>query len=245
MQLYIENRIKQNPYNSDILQNTTPIICFGNLFNSTFATLGLNPSNKEFVDNNNNFLSDNNLRFQNCFSLSEHDLTKLTNDKTNLVLDSCISYFKFNPYKRWFNVLEKYVLSKLNVSYYNDTCCHLDIVQWATAEKWGSISKISQTQLIDKDYPFLLRQLENQNINLLLINGKGVFDILSKIEKTYIQKEEEIQINAETCQMTKFYFKIGKKRINCIAWSKNMQSSYGLTNNMKEKIGNRIKNSQN
>ena len=133
MQLYIENRIKQNPYNSKILQMSTPVICFGNIFNSHVATLGLNPSNKEFVDDNNAFLSGMKLRFQDCFSLSQNDLTKLKLNQTELVLRYCLEYFNNpNPYGEWFDYLERHVLSKLDISYYNGSCCHLDLVQWAT-----------------------------------------------------------------------------------------------------------------
>ncbi len=241
MQLYLENRIKQNPYNSEILQNSTPVICFGDLFNSQIATLGLNPSNKEFVDNHNSFTA---VRFQNCFSLSQSDLTKLNTIQTNLILNNCIDYFNGKPYKGWFNVLEKHILTKLNISYYNKTCCHLDIVQWTTSNKWRDISDVNQNLLIDNDYPFLLQQLKFQNINLLLINGVGVFDIIDSQEKIHIQKEETIKIKSETCRMLKFYFNIGIKKINCIAWSKNLQSTYGLTNDMRNSIGDWILNNK-
>lgn len=244
MQSYLENRIKQNPYNGEILQNSTPVICFGDLFNSKTATLGLNPSNKEFVDNNNNFLSGNDLRFQDCFSLYQKDLTKLGAEETELVLHNCTDYFKINPYRKWFDVLEKNILKKINVSYYNNTCCHLDIVQWATSKKWGEVDKINRDILLNSDYPFLIQQLENQEINLLLVNGISVFNILNEREHLIIQQDETIRISNETCRMIKFYFQKENKNINGIAWSKNIQSSVGLTSEMRESIGNWVKNNR-
>jgi hypothetical protein len=244
MQLYIEKRIKQNPYNSEILPNSTPVICFGDLFNSKIATLGLNPSNKEFVDNSNIFLAGRFLRFQNCFSLSQTDLTKVDNNQTDLVLNNCIDYFKINPYRDWFDVLENYILKKINISYYTKTCCHLDVVQWATSNKWRDVSKSNQNSLLNNDYPFLIQQLNNQDIETLLINGKGVFDIINSKEKIYILKDETIYVKSETCRIIKFYIKIGTKIINCFAWSKNLQSAIGLTNNMRNSIGDWILNNK-
>jgi hypothetical protein len=154
---YIENRIKQNPKYTEILSKSTPVICFGDLFNSRVATLGLNPSDKEFVDDKKIFLSGPFLRFQNCDSLSQNDLTKLDSIQTALVLQDCLEYFKNpNPYKEWFDILEEYILKKLEISYYNGTCCHLDLVQWATSKKWGEIKSV-QSKLLDSDIPFLFQ----------------------------------------------------------------------------------------
>lgn len=243
MHNYFENRIKQNPYNSEILQMSTPVICFGNIFNSHVATLGLNPSNKEFVDDNNVFLSGMDLRFQDCFSLSQNDLTKLNINQTELVLQYCLEYFNNpNPYGEWFDYLEKHILSKLDISYYNGTCCHLDLVQWATSKKWRDVKSTNQSILLNSDFPFLLQQLDNQNIRLLLINGNGVFTTLK--EKGDISDEVKVTIRSgtETCQMIMFLLKVGNKKVSCIAWSKNLQSSMGLSNNMRCEIGNWVKN---
>jgi hypothetical protein len=243
MQLYIENRIKQNPYNSKILQMSTPVICFGNIFNSHVATLGLNPSNKEFVDDNNVFLSGMKLRFQDCFSLSQNDLTRLNLNQTELVLRYCLEYFNNpNPYGGWFDYLERHVLSKLDISYYNGTCCHLDLVQWATTEKWGKVLWDDRSILLDRDFPFFLQQLDYNNIELLLINGSGVWGILNKKGNIKDEMEEIINLEDETCKLKKFLLNTGKKKIQCMAWSKNLQSSFGLTNSMRAEIGNWIKN---
>lgn len=245
MQTYIENRIKQNPYNNEILQMSTPVICFGNIFNSNVATLGLNPSNKEFVDDNNIFLSGEEIRFQNCFSLSQNDLTKLNANQTEMVLQYCLEYFNNpNPYREWFDYLEKYVLSKLEISYYNGTCCHLDLVQWATSNKWRDVLPSNQSILLNLDYPFLIHQLDNQDIGLLLINGNGVFQTIIEKGEIIDPRNMIIVCGNDTCQMNKFLLNTGKKKIRCMSWSKNLQSSYGLTNNMRNEIGNWVKNNQ-
>ena len=153
MHQYIENRIKQNPNNPEILQMSTPVICFGNMFNSKVATLGLNPSNKEFVNDKNVFWSGINLRFQNCFSLSQNDLTRLNSDQTELILQYSLKYFNnHNPYREWFNCIENNVLSKLDISYYNGTCCHLDLVQWATSKKWRDVPPDNRTSLLTQTF---------------------------------------------------------------------------------------------
>jgi hypothetical protein len=243
MEIYIENRIKQNPNNLEILRNSTPVICFGNLMNSRIATLGLNPSDKEFVDDDKNFLSGRYLRFQNCFTLMQNDLTKLNSNQTELVLQYCLEYFNnFNPYREWFDYLERHVLSKLDISYYNGTCCHLDLVQWATSNKWRDVLPVNQSILLNSDYSFFLHQLDNQDIVVLLVNGNGVFRTL--MEKGEISDEVNmiIECGNETCQMHKLLLNTGKKKIRCIAWSKNLQSTFGLTNNMRNEIGNWIEN---
>ena len=242
MHPYIEKRIKQNPYNPEILPMSTPVICFGDLYKSNVATLGLNPSDKEFVDDNKIFLEAGELRFQNCFSLSQNDLTQLNANQTELVLQYCLEYFNNeNPYRVWFNKLEDYVLSNLDISYYNGTCCHLDLVQWATSKKWRNVLPENQSILIDSDYPFLLHQLENQNIELLLVNGNGVYQALMNKGEIRHEKKDIIICGTETCRMNKFIINTGTKNIIGIAWSKNLQSSKGLTNIMRYEIGNWIK----
>lgn len=242
---YIENRIKENPYNSDILQCSTPVICFGDINKSEIATLGINPSDKEFVDNKGNFLLNSSLRFQNCYSLKQTDLTLLNTKQTDLVFDYCCNYFKNpNPYKKWFDVIENYILSFLNVSYYDNTCCHIDLIQWATKDKWRDLSQISKNNLLDNDFSFFIKLLKFQKIKILLINGIGIFNILNKKLSLRIIKDEYIYSDNKKCRVIKFSFISNNKNIICFAWSQNLQSSFGLTNKMKTKIGQWLRSNQ-
>jgi hypothetical protein len=63
----------------------------------------------------------------------------------------------------------------------------------------------------------------------------------SSVGKGEIRNELKKTIEIETCTMIKFQLKLNNKHLKCISWSKNLQSSRGLTNEMRNMIGNWVK----
>ena len=74
-----KSRIRTNPIaNLCIVNNSTPVVVFGNIEKSKVATLGINPSKNEFLDNLNALLSGDQKRFETLNSLEASDLSNLT-----------------------------------------------------------------------------------------------------------------------------------------------------------------------
>lgn len=230
-------RIKTVPDNSAIVAGSTPVVFFGDIKNSTVATLGINPSKNEF-QNNGILLSGNQKRFETLSSLGASNLSRLTDHQVQKVYDACINYFKTNPYRRWFDQLENNILKKFSVSFYSGTACHLDLVQWATDPIWRSVDNATKAQLIQSDIKFLASQLAEEKIEILLINGKEATDIFRNNFNPTLIKQDKLTVSNKTCNVCALDLRLSNKTIKIYAWSNNLQSTVGLTNLMRAEIGN-------
>src|ERR1700722_10513727 len=118
-----------------------PVPSFGDLSSSRVATLGLNPSNREFVDELGEELRGTFRRFHTLTSLGLQSWSDVDARHLRLILESCCNYFLGNPYDRWFKKLDQ-VVSGANASFYDASCqaCHLDLIPYATARKWTELT---------------------------------------------------------------------------------------------------------
>ena len=236
---YIEQRIRRPiPSDSCVVPGSTPVVAFGNARTATVATLGINPSRQEFLDTRGNELAGCNRRLATHRSLGTDGLSDAPLPVIAQVLHDCDSYFQRNPYFQWFDQLEK-ILQACESSYYDGSACHLDLVQWATDPTWNGIKPRSlREQLIDEDKEFLNSQLTRENIGLLLVNGDGVVKQLRR--KLGVALEEADQI--ENLWLHPVRLLVGKMfgRIDVVAWSVNIQSSHGVTNELRTELATRV-----
>jgi hypothetical protein len=97
-----------------------PVPSFGDLSRSRVATLGLNPSNREFVDEFGNELQGAACRFHTLKSLDLESWSDVDSRHLHLILDSCGTYSDRNPYDKWFKKLDQ-VVAGTSTSYYDAT----------------------------------------------------------------------------------------------------------------------------
>ncbi|MCA1648576.1 MAG: hypothetical protein LC797_24980, partial [Chloroflexi bacterium] len=161
------------PENAHIVARSTPVVAFGDPSTVEVATLGINPSASEF-SSHGQLLSGNDRRLATLESLGAERLDDLTDSQVAELVSECAAYFRRRPYKRWFDPLDKLLKLGANV-YYDDTACHLDLVQWATDPMWGKIPdrKVRNT-LLEDGTPYLRAQLARENIRVVLLNGRAV-----------------------------------------------------------------------
>ncbi|MCM8832279.1 MAG: hypothetical protein NC918_08825 [Candidatus Omnitrophica bacterium] len=110
---------KPLPTTVDIVKGYIPIVFFGNVEKAEIATLSLNPSSKEFIHNGKKRCVDRK-------ELRVSDSQKLTREQAECVYQSLLLYFEINPYKKWFDPINKLFQSK-GYEYYNHKIVHLDI----------------------------------------------------------------------------------------------------------------------
>lgn len=236
---YIERRIRRPiPADAYVVPGSTPVVAFGNAREATVATLGLNPSRMEFLDKSGQELVGHDRRLATHKSLCTGDLASAPLSVVAQVLQDCDSYFQRNPYRWWFDQLEK-VLQACGVSYYRGSSCHLDLVQWATDPTWNRIKRRRlREQLIDEDIEFLSNQLTCENIELLLVNGDGVAKQLQR--KLGVTLEEAGRMNCLWSHPVRLL--VGKilGRIDVVAWSVNIQSSPGVSNQLRTELAKRV-----
>jgi len=161
----------------------SPVLAFGDPMRSRIATLGLNPSNLEFVDNRGRPLLAPHHRFESLTTLDAEDWSDVAKQGVRKVWQACEDYFLRNPYDQWFKRLEK-ILIDTGSSYYSslgDRACHLDLVPFATGRKWSELSSNERVQLIDLGAPSLAKAVRASEIRVLVLNGSAVVREFNRI----------------------------------------------------------------
>ena len=93
------------------------------------ATVGINPSDKEFV--NALEIVGHKRRFHTLKSLGISCWSEADDCHIQHILESCTKYFECdrNSYDRWFKPLDK-IVAGTGASFYSSDACHLDLVPY-------------------------------------------------------------------------------------------------------------------
>jgi hypothetical protein len=235
---YVEERIRaMPPPRSCVVPGSTPVVAFGDASRARVATLGLNPSKQEFLSPRGRELDGDERRFETCGSLGVGSLIRASRGKVKRVLAACNDYFKRNPYRQWFDQLDL-INRACGASYYKGTACHLDLVQWATDPTWTDLSWASWERLMDRDLLFLQRQLRSSRIRLLLLNGRSVVRQFEEAFRIMLSTSKpDIHVSTVT---TKLFVGSIFDSIRVVGWSTNLQSSWGVSDELREKIAARV-----
>ena len=221
----IEMARRTRPSGCLIVDKSTPVVAFGDVTTSRVATLGINPSDREFVENGK-LLDRNNRRLETLDSLKANDSEVLTTEQAQSLLAGCYDYFKTGKaYGNWFDILDQVINSGLGVSYYDGSACHLDLVQWATSTKWASLPKSIRIRLLDEGTQHLRDQLTNEQISHVIVNGRAVWNELTRSKfLTY----DEVGCLTYGSQQTKSKLIVGNAgSTKFIGWTANLQSGFG------------------
>jgi hypothetical protein len=176
----------------------------------------------EFQDKHGNELSGPARRFETLASLGIGDLASASDEVLSRVARACDAYFLRNPYTYWFDQLRP-MLEAVDASYYNGSACHLDLVQWATNPVWGKIrDPITRKLLLVDDAEFLRQQLAWGKFKVLLVNGRDATRLLAKLVGVSLREEGKLA----KWRLSSGYLPSGTR---VIAWSLNVQSSWGVT----------------
>ncbi|MCI0689929.1 MAG: hypothetical protein L0Y54_22230 [Sporichthyaceae bacterium] len=215
------------PVGAPVVPGSTPVVGFGDPRRAEVATLGINPSRVEFVGNGS-LLSGSARRLATLESLGADDLMMLSDAQVAEVVADCARYFGpgRNPYRRWFDPLDRLLAAGVGASFYDGSACHLDLVQWATDPVWGEIGDAAvRRALLADGLPHLRAQLQQENIRLVLLNGRTVLDQVRATGLATLTKTGTLPLAASTCSL---YTGIGEG-VRFLGWSTNLQSSRGVT----------------
>ena len=218
---------REPPVRGLIVEGSTPVIYFGNFRSARVATLGINPSNKEFEENSA-LLKEDRRRLSTLESLGANSLESLTDEQVNQVVRDCDNYFQSpNYYRGWFDQIEAVIKPGLGVSFFDGSACHLDLVQWATSNKWGILEPNGKSRLLDEGRNHLLNLLKNSQISLVIVNGKSVWNELESAGFGAAKNIGSLTFgkSKKTCQLL-----INKsKKLVFLGWSSNIPSQQGTT----------------
>lgn len=233
----IERRLRTMPPVESVVPGSTPVPSFGDAMSTRVLTLGINPSQREFLDAADQLLVGTASRFVSLKSLNRSDLLNAPMKDIEQVYKACCDYFAVNPYRRWFNVLNE-LLQSLGVSYYEGSAAHVDLVQWATRPVWGKLPAEIRFALIADGKDFLDWQLSQPHVQTVLINGRTALDTF--VRSTGMHPEVAAEIPGLMGRVEYIY----RCQLNCggqiLGWTTNLQSSFGVTKTFRRSLADAI-----
>lgn len=256
---YVFNQLNTNHLeNLEIIPWASPVISFGNVRTSQIATLGINPSDREFMDVNGVELKSSERRFHTLNSLGLKNWKEANLGHLEKIDKSCEDYFLRNPYDGWFKRLD-YIISGSSKSFYfpSHDACHLDLVPWATRFKWSSLKKEQQDKLLNQSSSILGTILKYSKIQVLVLNGQTVVSNLENVADIVLEKKEILdwKLKRKTSKDVSGYSysgvieKIGEvpldKEILVLGYNHNLQSTFGVTSEVQSSIRSWITNQLN
>ena len=160
------------------MAGSLPVLFFGDLLSAQIATVGINPSDQEYLDRKGDELTGDARRFETLTSLHAPSRQALTDAQCAQAIATMQSYFVRKPtVYRWFRSLER-VLAGMGYSYAHGQVAHLDLVQEATMPTWSALGRSHRTEadnLLANDLPFLQWQLATFPLRAVICNGMTVF----------------------------------------------------------------------
>ncbi|NJD65398.1 MAG: hypothetical protein FIB00_09170 [Chloroflexi bacterium] len=228
-----------------------PVPVFGSLGRATVATLGINPSNREFMSATGLELSGCERRFPTLHSLGLSRWAEVDARSLHAILRACDDYFLRNPYRVWFDSLEK-VVKGLDVSFFDSVrpACHLDLVPYATTRKWSGVDNKSRQELLSLSGGMLASLIRASNISTLVLNGAAVAREFQRVAGLRLTLTETtgwrlqrrgsrsvpgIAYHGVTDQIAGEYL---DRDLLVLGYNHNLQSSFGVTNEARLGIRN-------
>jgi hypothetical protein len=235
---------------ADVIPWGAPIPCFGDPSRSVVATLGLNPSNREFVDAAGIELDGKHRRFHTLNSLRLNRWSEVTRSHEMLIEQSCREYFSRNPYDAWFGQLD-FILDGAAATYYEKfgaRACHLDLVPYATKNKWAHLDIEQRGALLKAGGDVLTQLLRETPISVLVLNGASVIDNFEQMAGVKLSKQvkKDWALNrkdkpgVQGCAYSGAIGSIGGnalgKEVLVLGFNHNIQSSFGVSSKVRESI---------
>jgi hypothetical protein len=104
---------------------------------------------------------------------------------------------------------------------------------------WGKLPTTVRKLLVANDARFLARQLENERLRLMLVNGIGVLKELARSMAGQLEAKEVDPITGYGYRPTRLFTGKSSIMVRVIAWSTNVQSSHGVTMELRKELAER------
>lgn len=237
---------------TEIIRWGSPVPVFGDISSSTIATVGLNPSSREFIDESGTELDGPERRFHTLNSLGLSSWLDVDARHLDQIVDAYHSYFDQNPYDTWFKKLES-VLSGTNASFYDSSrkACHLDVIPFATMRRWADLQSSQHSLLLSSAGNSLGILLRDSPIRTLILNGRSVvhlFEAMAGVRLAYHEmpawslprQSGDVMGIAYSGKIEGLLDVNFDHEISVIGFNHNLQSSFGVTTAVIEAIASWI-----
>ena len=247
------DQLDTNLRETEVIYRCSPVLSFGDSEKSQVATVGINPSYREFLDPEGDELQGQERRLHTLASLGIDSWDKADFRHLALIAETGRSYFDSNPYSAWFSRME-YVMAGLNASYYGSpgTACHIDLVPFATARRWSEIPSHRQSYLLDVSKDIIGSILRDSPIQTLVLNGITVvrrFEYLADchlssetIPSWFLKRENGSDVPGVAFKgsIDKFGEVYLERSVKVLGFNHNLQGSFGVSNRILKAIRDRV-----
>lgn len=234
---------------ANVIRWSSPVPSFGDVARCRVATLGLNPSNREFVDDDGNELNGEARRFHTLRSFGIARWSEARRTHVRQIVESCRAYFTRNPYDSWFKQLD-HIISGTRASYYDSStsACHLDLIPFATACKWTGLTREQRSILLEVSTDALAELLRDSPVRVLVLNGRSVVDQFEDMAAVKLEchlmphwslrrgGEKKVAGYAYKGTVRTFAGLDMGRDILVLGFNHNIQSSFGVSNEVREAI---------
>ena len=233
----------------DVIGWGCPIPFFGHLESARLATVGINPSNREFVGMDGNELVERDRRLPTLSSLGLSSWSQADFVALRSILVACREYFEHNPYDGWFAALQR-IIEPTERSYYapRSDACHLDVVPWATIGKWGTLSPTARRKLVERAAEALVEMIACSPLSMLVLNGQEVVrqfeTLLGKgLHAERVPAWDLPRRSGRAVPGVAYYGRISsiaeiplERDLLVVGYNHNLQSSFGVTTAVRDSI---------
>jgi hypothetical protein len=161
------------PPSGATVPGTLPVLFFGDLLGAEVATVGLNPSDQEYLAKDGALLAGPAQRFATLASLGAADRASLSDEQCAEAIEWMRDYYEPDKpvYGSWFNALSR-VVEGFGASFRERSAVHLDLIQEATSPVWSELAKSEREALLEKDLPFLEWEIRAFPLTTVICTGK-------------------------------------------------------------------------
>jgi phage-related protein len=212
------------PSGVGVIPFTTPVVSFGDFTTSRIATIGINPSSKEFLAGKK-LRSNQKKRLADFETLGKKGESNFTPEEAKQIWTGCKNYFSGkNAYWSWFKHFDE-ILTRIDSGYRSGLSAHLDLSPWATSPIWNKMTPSEQNALINHDKDFLTWQLKESPIRTIIFNGNTVRKALDASMGFHLKVDRTFEYTAgQKNQVSKFYYGDGPTGELVLGWTLNIPS---------------------
>lgn len=167
-----------------------PVLFFGDLFTATIATIGMNPSRREYLSASGQELEGKERRFETLGSLSSRARSLLDDGQVQKAVRRMRGYFDPDkPKYAWFNALTR-VIEGMGFSFVRRSATHLDLVQEATDPVWSQwVERDPKTAVavLHSDLAFLKAEIETFPLRAVVATSARVLQEISAMFATKVE----------------------------------------------------------
>lgn len=244
---YIDYLDRRNP--RAVLPWACPVPYFGAASEASIATVGINPSNLEFMDSHGRELEGHLRRLPTLRSLGISSWANADSRHVGEVVEGCNGYFISRPYNRWFGVLER-VLGMSSYTFYGErpSACHIDLVAFTTTDKWSTLSSHDRRSLLEGTRHIFAQLIKCMPIQSVVLNGISVVRAFEASTGVLLDSTREpswdLQQSNGVIRGISYVGSIDEfagvmlgRTVMVKGFNHNLQSSFGITSSVIDSIG--------